>query len=491
VINCDVLVIGSGAGGGTIAGVLAAAGRAVVVLEAGGAHTERHFRQEEYWAHENLYYRGGPGPTADGNVILSAGATLGGGTTINWQNWVAPSANVRAEWAEHGLTDLATTEFDRHLAAVSARVGANGDCSDRNGPHQRLVEGADKLGWSWRPAVRNSDPARHNPALAGYAHFGDLTGAKQGTLKTYLADASAAGAKILVRTHADRIERSSGRGGTVHASGPFGQITVNAKDIVVAGGALETPALLLRSGLGGPAVGRNLHLHPATMVFGEYAEELRGWWGPPQAAIVDEFRERDGNRWIIENSHFYPGTWALQLGWNSGRAHKELVSRMSRMALWLFIIRDRGSGSVALDPAGEPLHYYPLSDELDQRHFRDGLASLIRLHEAAGAERIHYSIMGIEPWERGQDIERWTDRLRVLPFGLGGLPAGSAHQMGTARMGTDPATSVATPRGELHDAPGVWIGDTSAFPTASGGNPMFTCMALAHRTAENLLGDMP
>jgi hypothetical protein len=128
----------------------------------------------------------------------------------------------------------------------------------------------------------------------------------------------------------------------------------------------------------------------------------------------------------------------LQLGWNSGRAHKELVSRMSRLALWMFIIRDRSGGSVTLDPTGQPLHHYPLSDELDQRHFRDGMASLIRLHEAAGAERIHYSIMGIEPWERGQDIERWTDRLRSLPFGLGGLPAGSAHQMGTAPHGHRP-----------------------------------------------------
>jgi choline dehydrogenase-like flavoprotein len=112
---------------------------------------------------------------------------------------------------------------------------------------------------------------------------------------------------------------------------------------------------------------------------------------------------------------------------------------------------------------------------------------MAQLHEAAGAEELWF---GATPrvWKRGENIDAWCDELDQIHIGAGGLFMGSAHQMGSARMGTDPATSVAKPTGELHDVPGVWIGDTSAFPTPSGANPMLTCMALAHRTAEQISG---
>ncbi len=255
-IDCDVVVVGSGAGGGTVAGTLAAAGLSVVVLEAGGLHTERDFRQLELWGNQHLLYRGGPALTADGNALLFAGATLGGGTTVNWQNWVRPSEQVRTEWASHGLTDLPTARFDKHLAAVSARVGATSPCAEHNGPHQAMIDGAGKLGWSWREAVRNSDPASYDPALAGFTHYGDLTGSKQGTLVTYLADAAARGAKILTTTRAERIVTRTAGPAQVDASytglGRTIRLAVRARHVVLACGALETPALLLRSGLGGP-----------------------------------------------------------------------------------------------------------------------------------------------------------------------------------------------------------------------------------------------
>jgi choline dehydrogenase-like flavoprotein len=494
VLETDVVVIGSGAGGGTIAGVVAAAGRDVVVLEAGGASSERDYDQLELTAGMAMMYKNGVALTADSNVGLLAGQTLGGGTTINWQNCVRPAPAVLQEWAaEHGLTDVGT-DFDRHLDAVSTRMGANEDCSDLNGPHQRMVEGAKALGWSWETAALNIDPAKHNPDLAGFTQFGDVTGAKQGTLVTYLRDAYDAGARILCHTKALRVMHDGGRATGVEAvytdaaTQTTRTVTVHARHVVVAAGALETPAVLLRSGIGGPATGKHLRLHPSSGMFGVYEEDQRAWWGPPQAAVMDEFRDLgDGYGLLVEGSHYYPGVFAFQLALTNGKAHKELMSKFARMCDLLFITRDHGGGEVTLDEQGEAMHHYSLDDPRDQEQVRKGLRVLAELHLAAGAQELWLNTPYAPGFTRGNDLEAWLAGLYAMPFGAGGIALGSAHQMGSARMGPDPATSVADPTGELHDVKGVWIGDTSAFPTPSGANPMLTCMALAHRTAENLL----
>jgi choline dehydrogenase-like flavoprotein len=371
-------------------------------------------------------------------------------------------------------------------------MGANTDCSDFNGPHQRMQAGAGKLGWSLQTAVRNVDPARYDPVAAGYTQFGDPSGSKRGTLNTYLRDAYDHGARILAGTRADRVCVERGRAAGVeatftdHVTGAGRRLRVRAPHVVVACGALETPALLLRSGIGGPAVGRHLFLHPSAGVFGVYPEEQEAFWGPPQAAVMDEFRDLgDGHGLLVECSQYYTGVFAYQLARRDGREAKEAMSKLGRMVDFLFILRDHAGGGVTIDGRGEAVHTYALTDPRDVAAYRTGVRVLARLHEAAGAEELWF---GTTPrvWRRGDDLDAWAGELDAVPIGAGGLPMGSAHQMGTARMGTDPSASVADPTGELHDVPGVWIGDTSAFPTASGANPMLTCMALAHRTAGHI-----
>ncbi len=495
VLEADVVVVGSGAGGGTIAGVLATQGKKVVVLEMGGATSERDYRGLELEASQTMMYRNGLSVSADGNVGLLAGATLGGGTTINWHNCVKPSAEVRREWAgEHGLDDVDSPQFDRHLEAVLARMKANDRCSDLNGPHSRIMEGAEKLGWSTHRAVRNVDPDSYDPVAAGYTQFGDPSGSKTGTLNTYLRDAYDHGAAILADTRVDQVCTSGGRASGVAATwtdpatGQTRRVTVNAPQVVVACGALETPALLLRSGIGGPAVGKNLYLHPSAGIFGVYEQDQDAWWGPPQAAIMDEFRDLgDGYGLLVEGSQYYTGVFAFQLARRDGAQAKEAMSKLGRMSDFLFVLRDHTGGQVSIDADGEAVHTYALTDERDVAAYRLGLRVMARLHEAAGAQELWF---GTTPrvWKKGEDVEAWCDELDAMHIGAGGLFIGSAHQMGSARMGTDPATSVAQPTGELHDVAGVWIGDTSAFPTPSGANPMLTCMALAHRTAEQISG---
>ena len=491
-LEADVVVVGSGAGGGVIAGSLAQAGRKVIVLEAGGYFDESDFNMLELWAYQNLYWRGGPVPTVDGNVSLQAGANLGGGTTINWTNCLRTTRWVREEWArEHGLEGVDGPEYDRHLDAVLERIGATDACSDLNGPNQRMKEGAERLGWSHEQVIRNADPATYTPETAAYMGFGDISGSKRSTTKTFLRDAVEAGAEILVRTTATRILTEGGRAAGVEAryedpdSGRAAEVTVRAPQIVVACGSLESPALLLRSRIGGPAVGDNLRLHPCTAFLGIYNEDQRAWWGACHTCVVDEFADSgDGWGFLIESAHYTTGIGASSVPFSSAREHKQAMTDYRYGSTFIALLRDRGHGRVTIDRDGQAEHRYALVDEVDVANARGGIAAQARLHEAAGAREIRALAAGMPSWRRGDDLEAYVERVQRVPLRFGGYRLFSAHQMGSCRMGTDPATSVAGPWGELHDVPGVWIGDASAFPSASGTNPMISIMALAHRTAE-------
>lgn len=495
VLEADVVVVGSGAGGGVVAGTLAKAGMKVVVLEAAGYFNEADFLQLEIPAYQQMYWRGGPTPTADLNVSLQAGTTLGGGTTINWTNCLRTYDWVREQWArEHGLEGVDGPDYDRHLDHVLERIGATPDCSDLNGPQQRLKEGCEALGWSTRTIIRNADPARYSPDTAGYLGFGDQSGAKLSTEKTFLRDAAEHGADVLVRTRAQRVLVEGGRAAGVEAvyddlAGTRATVTVRAPRVVVACGALESPALLLRSGIGGPAVGRNLRLHPCVAVFGQYGEDQRAWWGAPHTFLSDEFADTGGGHgFLIEATQYTTAIAGSALPWTSGREHKELMAEFKLGASFIALTRDHGGGHVDVDAAGEAVPYYSVEDPVDAGNLYTGVEKLARLHQAAGARQIFALAAGLPRWRVGDSLEDFIARAQRVPLRAGGHKLFSAHQMGSCRMGTDPDTSVANPWGELHDTPGVWIGDGSAFPTASGTNPMVSIMALAHRTAEAIAG---
>jgi choline dehydrogenase-like flavoprotein len=494
VLTADAVVVGSGSGGGVVAGVLAAGGKDVVVLEAGGYYNEADFNQLELWAYQNLYRAGGIATTADGSLALMTGSNLGGGSTVNWTNCLRTYDWVREEWErDHGLEGLAGAEYDRHLDTVSARIGVTDACSDPNGPNQRVLDAAQRLGIDGRPILRNADPARYDADLAGLMGFGDVTGAKLGTLKTYLQDAADAGARFVVRCRVERVLVEHGRAAGVEGTyldpeGRVARVTVRAPQVVVAAGALDTPALLLRSGIGGPAAGDYLRLHPATAVLGFYDEPQKSWWGPPQSALSMEYADlADGYGYLIETSHASPGVSGSSLPWETGRQHKEDMARGAASSAMVLLVRDHGHGRVTVDAAGNPVHDYPFTDAIDQRNFRHGLRQLCVLHEAAGAHEIVTLHRKRLTWRRGESLEEYGARVHDAPLTPYEHATFSLHHMGSARMGQDPATSVADPWGQLHDTPGVWIGDASAFPTASGTNPMLTTMALAHRTAEAVL----
>jgi choline dehydrogenase-like flavoprotein len=496
-LEADAVVVGSGAGGGVIAAGLARSGLKVLVVEAGGYFNESDFAQLELKAYQEMYWRGGPNPTAEGNITLQAGTALGGGTVINWSNCLRTKPHVRDQWAnEFGLEGVDGPDYDRHLDAVLERIGATDKASDWNGPHQRLKEGCQVLGWDFQTIVRNADLDSYSPDTAGYYGFGDQSGSKRSSDKTWLLDAVEAGADVLVRTRAQRVLVENGRAAgieCVRMSGdgatPTGTLTVRAPRVVVACGSLESPALLLRSGIGGPAAGKYLRLHPAWAVLGIYSEDQRAWWGAPQTGLCDEFADTgDGYGFLIEGAQYAPAIGASALPWTTAEAHRTSMSDWKYGSTIIGLIRDRGHGEVTVDDSGESVPWYSVTDELDLENLRHGVEAIARVHHAAGAKAIISLAAGTPTWRYGDDLDAFVERARRVPMRAGGQRLFSAHQMGSCRMGNDPATSVANPWGELHDTPGVWIGDASAFPTASGTNPMVSIMALAHRTAEAMTG---
>jgi choline dehydrogenase-like flavoprotein len=258
--------------------------------------------------------------------------------------------------------------------------------------------------------------------------------------------------------------------------------------VVVACGSLESPALLLRSGIGGPAVGRYLHLHPVIATLAVHAEPQRPWWGAPMAAMVDEFADiEDGYGFLIQGAQWATSIVAGGMARSSGEELKETMARLENAAWFIGLARDRGHGSVTIDAAGNAVVRYALTDEVDVRVAHRSIEAQIRLHAASGAQEIVPFAATSTRWRAGDDLEAFIAAMQRIRLGAGGHRLFSAHQMSSCRMGTDPAASVANPWGELHDSPGVYIGDAGSLPTATGVNPMISIMAIAHRTAEAIV----
>ena len=493
-LSADVCVVGSGAGGGVVAAELQRAGRSVVVLEMGPYRNEADFNQLELPALLEMHLGGGMVSSEDGSVSIFAGSVLGGGTIVNWLNSLRTPPAVRAEWARHGLEGLDGEEFDEHLDAVWERLGVNAEATDQNSSHQCLIAGLEGCGHSHDAITRNADPRCDDPEMCGYCWFGCQRGCKQSTMRTYLQDAADAGARFVVGARAERVLTEDGRTRGVEATvtdldGSTTQLVVEASTVVVAGGSIESPALLLRSGIGGPAAGRHLRLHPSSLVTGVYDDPVEGWRGQVQSEVSHAFADLEEEYgFLVESCPVAPGITAAISAWSDGETHKRTYQRRFRyMAPFISVQRDRGEGQVVIDDHGRPVVRWSLTDETDRRIFKRATRELATLHRAAGArEVVTYFTEGLD-WHEGEDFDAFLNEIEEASYDPGMAYIGCAHQMGSCRMGSDPAEAVADGRGELHDVKGVWIGDASAFPTASGVNPMISIMALARRTAHAIL----
>jgi choline dehydrogenase-like flavoprotein len=487
-LDCDVVVVGSGAGGGVAAAVLAAAGLDVIVLEKGGYCNESDFTHYETEGYRDLYLDGARSGTTDLGIAMLAGSTLGGGTVVNYTTSFATPPQVRQEWDdEAGFRDVFTgSEFERSSEAVHDRLGVNRDHSEPSSREILMEKGFRARGWHVDSMPRNV--AGCSTRQCGYCTLGCRIGAKQSTLLTWLADAQAAGTRIVVGADVRRVVGES------HAAGVEAQVgrhrlVVRSRAVVLAAGSLHTPAILHRSGVGGPAVGRYLRLHPATGMWGRFPERVEPWTGTMQALYSDEFTDLDGKGYGVkfETAPVHPLFSALLFPWDSGPQWKKLVASLGDISVIGVITRDHSAGRVVMGRDGEPRWKYDLSKG-DQAHARRGFEAAATALAAAGAIEVFAPSSKLLTWnpQGNESVAAFMRRYDSVGYGANRTIYGSWHQMGTARMGADANKAVVDDVNEVHTMPGLYVLDASTFPTSSGVNPMISIETIAHRGARAL-----
>ena len=497
-LDCDACVIGSGAGGSVAAAGLASKGMRVIVLESGSDWQSEEFDQREDPGTRELYLDRGTTSTRDLSLALLAGSSIGGGTTVNWQTSLRTPEGVRDEWAQtSGCSHFAEESFTRSLDAVCERLSVGVSESAANPNNAALRDGCTALGYDWAVTPRNSRGC--DLAQCGNCVYGCRHGGKQSGAVTFLLDAQQRGnAEIVARCRADRIVLENDRVTGVRATatardGRQFKAMVKASIVVAACGSLHTPALLMRSGVRLPQLGRNLYLHPTTGVGALFEQRIAAWDGPPQTIVCNEFAGlRNGYGFRIETAPAHPGLIALATPWLGARAHRAEMQRSAHKALLIVLVRDRSTGVVSVDRAGRPVIDYR-AGEGEEAMLREGMARASRVLAAAGARGIltlHTSPLmmgeGASPGHRFKDIDALCGAISKSRVSENHLALFSAHQMGTCRMGRDSRTAVCDSRGEVFGAKGLFIADSSAFPGSSGVNPMVSIMALAHHTAQGI-----
>ncbi|MDQ6830455.1 MAG: GMC family oxidoreductase N-terminal domain-containing protein [Gemmatimonadota bacterium] len=494
-IRAQVCVIGTGAGGAVAAARLAERGFDVVMVEEGGYYGGVDFSEDEAAMTPTLYADRGSRATDDLGVMMLQGRNVGGGTTVNWMVMLRTPGWVLDEWArEHGAEGMGPAEMSALFERVERETHTSVVPEDAHSPNNRVIlDGARTLGWAASEGRINAKGC----VRSGFCGLGCRYGAKQGALMTYVPRALAAGARLYSDVRADRIEVIE-RGGvsplkrvraTVidRATGvQRGEMSIEAPIIVLAGGAVGTPVLLQRSGLGGGAVGKFLRLHPTSCVIGMYDRQMHSASGIPLSAVCDEFlKGSDGYGLWIECPPMYPALASVALpAW--GEAHRRIMDSYNQMGALIVLVRDgaeRGvsNGSVRVDRSGRTRIAYRLSDT-DGRHMRAGLAAAARLHLAAGAREarvLHQSATSLRS-------ESELASIGALSLAPNRLSLFSAHVNGTCRLGRDTRTSGCTPAGERHGVHGLYVADGSLLPTALGVNPQETIMAMATVVAERI-----
>jgi long-chain-alcohol oxidase len=256
--------------------------------------------------------------------------------------------------------------------------------------------------------------------------------------------------------------------------------------VIAAGGSIESPALLLRSGLGG-RVGRYLHLHPGMGAFGIFDEDVHMWEGTTQARYSDEFRHWDGGYGpIFETIPLHPGAGATALPWLSAEQHGSLVEKFGKIAVCAALSRDQSEGRVKIRRDGSPTVRYQIN-EADERRITEGVIASAKVLEAAGAKQIFSLQRGMPAYVPGNGAhDRWAETTKSIGWAKGQATFGSWHQMGSCRMGKSPATSVVGPEHETHEVKDLFVVDGSNFPTASGVNPMLSIYGFANRGAKKI-----
>ncbi len=480
VLECDVVVVGTGAGGAVAAARLAASGHAVVMLEEGGYHTRGDFNGRSTEMMSKLYRRGGATYSVGNTVIpIPIGKTVGGTTTINSGTCFRTPPEILEKWREElGLDELTPEALAPYFEQIETELGIEPSPEEYLGGAARVVaRGAEALGWSHYPLKRNAPGCDGQ----GVCCFGCPTDAKRSTNVSFVPAALQSAAMLLTGARADRVIVEDGRAVGVEVDAGERRFEVRGRAVILACGALMTPALLLEQGLlqDNEHVGRNLTIHPAMGVSAEFSDEsIRQWEAIPQGYCVDEFHD-DG---ILMEGSSLPMEGGATSFHMVGRPLVEAMEAYDRFASFGAMIAERASsGRIVPTGGGAPRVLYWLRDH-DVARLQHAMVQIGKIFFAAGAKRL------MMPVHRFAEItsEEGLTRLATTKLRADELILSAYHPLSSCRMGADPKTSVVGPDAQAHDLPGLYIMDGSSVPSSPTVNPQVTIMALAARAADQL-----
>ncbi|KAK0711345.1 hypothetical protein B0H67DRAFT_684977 [Lasiosphaeris hirsuta] len=525
-IETDVIVIGSGCGGGVSAKVLADAGHRVLVVDKGYHFPPAQLPMSQDQGSYHLFENNGVINSVDGSITTVSGSCWGGGGTVNWSVSLQTQGFVRREWAQEcGLPFFETGEFQASLDRVCEFMGVvSGEKVKQTHRGRILLEGARKLGWPAEVCPQNSGGKEH---WCGHCHLGCGSAEKQGPAVSWLPAAAQKGAKFIEGFTVDRVlwdDSSSGEKRAIGVRGTWAsrdasggvaspiadrttrEVIIRAKKVVVSSGTLNSPLVLMRSGLTNPHIGRNLHLHPVNFVGGFYEEDMKPWEGGIITSVCTNFDNLDGNGHgaKLEATCMLPFAFLTQYPWRSGFDYKLSVLRFRHLAGFISLARDRDTGRVFPDPTtGKPQVDYTISP-FDAAHVLEGVLGIAKMLYVTGATEIHAFLPGIEPFIRPPPsaeekldagitdpaFTAWLATVRAVGNSPPYAPYTSAHQMGSCRMSSHAGGGVVDSWGKVWGTEGLFVADASVFPSASGVNPMVTTMAVADWIARGVAKEL-
>jgi choline dehydrogenase-like flavoprotein len=491
-LDCDVVIVGSGAGGATVARELARAGIDVVVVEEGGPVERDDFSGKTLDRILKYYRDNGFTATLGGPVIpVPMGSVVGGTTVVNSGTCLRAPDFILDDWLRtHGAELAAPEAIGPQYDLLAERLNIQPVTDDIMGNNGLVVRrGAEALGLRSQPIPR---PVR-DCAGTGQCGFGCPRDAKQAMHLTLLPEAVERGARIYARCRVDRLIMKGKRATGVRARIQDAQgratghtLTVRAKAVFLCAGALITPILLGRARLGrsSGAVGNHLRIHPGSGITAKFSEVIHGWQGVMQSFAIDD-KLHEG---ILLEATFPP----LGMSYSAaslpgvGDEHAKLLSEYPHMASIGSIVSETGTGKVRDLPVLGPTMLYRLEAEDVRRTIRATVLAA-RVLFAAGAREVYPGLPAVPVLRSTGE----ADALEQRSFTARDLKVSAYHPMGTARMGGDPARSVCDPSGRVHETENVYVADTSLFPGSTHVNPQYTLMALCLNLAERFIDRWP
>ncbi len=490
----DMVIVGSGAGGGAVAQQLAPLcrqGARIVVLEKGPKLRDAEFTGRELEMAEALYEDGGGFLTAERTMTLAMGSAYGGSTVVYTGTSLLPSERVIGQWDVPGLTAAEIAQrAQKFIIDNNVHLLAEEFINDNN---HLFVAGCRQLGYRAEQFPLNVKGCRGS----SLCNLGCPNGAKQGTNRVQLPRAEREGVEVVTRCEVLRIadRRLDVRVAAVPAAAKGepsswepGEHRISAKVVVVSAGAVNTPALLLRSGFGRslPRLGHGFTCHPAFIMVAEHSRSITNFVGHPKSFYLDQFVASE--RFLLETCMYFPFITAKSLA-GFGADHSRMMRAFARLQMILVLACDKRDphNRVTISRNGRPVVHYRFTPDVVRGLVRGAIASA-KIFFAAGAVRAHLPVCDppmLEPCSP-QRLEELAEHARFLP---GKVPVSAAHLQGGCGMGRTAADSVTDSSGRVHGQPWLFVADASLFPDSVEINPYLTIMALADRVAERIRAD--